>query len=88
MLAIIGKQFSQLLAVKKLIENGVGNSEIAQRLGIRPFFVGRYISQAKQYTMKQLDEAVHDCVEAEYSIKAGKAEDKYAVELLVLKYSM
>lgn len=88
LLAIIGKQFSQLLAVKKLIENGVGNSEIAQRLGIRPFFIGRYVSQAKQYTMKQLDEAVRDCVEAEYSIKAGKAEDKYAVELLILKYSM
>lgn len=88
LLAIIGKQFSQLLAVKKLLENGAGNSEIAQRLGIRPFFVGRYISQAKQYTSKQLDEAVQDCVEAEYSIKAGKSEDKYAVELLILKYSM
>lgn len=86
-LAIIGKQFAMLLAVKELLKDNAGNSEIAQKLGIRPFFVGRYITQAKQFSVKEIREAVQDCVETECSVKTGRSEDKYAVELLILKYS-
>lgn len=86
-LALIGRQFSQLLAVKDLQKAGAGNSEIAQRLGIRPFFMGRYASGAGHYTEEQLRQALEDCVCAENDVKSGKCEDKYAVELLLIKYS-
>ncbi len=86
-LALMGRQFSQLLAVKDMKQSGAGNSEIAGRLGIRPFFVGRYVSGAEHYTMQQLRQAVEDCVCAENNVKSGKCEDKYAVELLLVKYS-
>ena len=39
-------------------------------------------------TMKELKEAVKDCVNAENDIKSGRQEEKYAVELLIVKYSM
>lgn len=86
-LALLGKQFATLLAVKEMTESGHGNSVIAEKLGLRPFFVGKYISQSRSFTKKQLRQAVEDCVEADYSIKSGRMEDTYAVELIIMKYS-
>lgn len=86
-LALMGKHFSQLLAVKKLCNEGRGGSDIAGRLGIRPYFVGKYISQAKGYSEKALLEAVNDCADADYRIKSGQTEDKYALDILIVKYS-
>lgn len=88
LLALIGRHFSQLLAVRKLMEQGQSAQAIASRLGIRPYFIGKYVSQAKGYSYERLKEAVNDCIEAETSIKTGLREDKYAVELLIIKYSM
>ncbi len=87
-LALMGKQFSQLMAVRKLLEEGSSGSVIAERLGIRPYFINKYIAQAKGYTMDELRRAVVDCVEAEQGVKTGQTEDKYAVELLIVKYSI
>ena len=86
-LALIGRQFSQLLAVRKLMETESNSRIIAERLGIRPFFAGKYISQAKRYSVSELENAVNDCIETEYGVKNGRLEDKYGVELLIIKYS-
>lgn len=87
-LALIGRQFSQLMAVRRLLDDGQGSQAISERLGIRSFFVGKYIGQAKRYSAKELEQAVNDCVEAEFAVKSGRTEDKYAVEMLIIKYSM
>ena len=87
-LALLGRQFSQLMAVKDMKQSGAGNQEIAARLGIRPFFVGRYVAGAQHYTEEQLRQALEDCVSAESDVKSGRREDKYAVELLLVKYSV
>ena len=88
LLALIGRHFSQLLAVRKLMEQGQPGQVIAQRLGIRPYFINKYVAQAKGYTADKLKEAVNDCIEAETAVKTGQREDKYAVELLIIKYSI
>ena len=87
-LALMGKQFAQLMAVKTLYEEGYDGSSIAQKLGIRPYFISKYIAQTKSYTLDELKQAVDDCVDAEHRIKSGQTEDKYAVDLLIVKYSM
>jgi DNA polymerase-3 subunit delta len=48
--------------------------------------VGKYIAQAKKFTLKQLKEAMNDCIEADNSVKTGITDDKYAAELIILKY--
>ena len=87
-LALMGRQFAQLMAVKKLYAEGCDQGSIAQRLGIRPYFIGKYIAQTKGYSLAELKQAVDDCVDAEQRIKSGQTEDKYAVDLLIVKYSM
>ncbi len=85
-LVLLGKQFANLMAVKEMCENGNSNNVIAEKLGIRPFFVGKYIAQSKKFTLKQLREAMNDCIEADNSVKTGRTDDRYAAELIILKY--
>ena len=86
-LALLGRQFTQLYAVKGMKADGAGNQEIAARLGIRPYFIGKYVSGAAHYSGHELRQAIDDCVKAEKDIKSGICEDKYAVELIIVKYS-
>ena len=86
-LALIGRQFSQLFSVRKMLEEGCEGRIIAERLGIRSYFINKYISHARGFSVQQLKDAIVDCVEAENSIKTGKTEDKYTVEVLIIKYS-
>lgn len=87
-LTLIERQFAALLSVKDLSERGKSGQEIAARLGIRPFFVGRYVSQAKNFSAERLQQAVLDCVDAETAVKTGRTEEKYAVEIVIVKYSL
>ncbi len=87
-LALLARQFIILMGVREMIDAGHSNQAITQKLGLRPFFTGRYVAQAKCFTQKQLKAAVEDCAKAETGVKTGNAEDTYAVELLIIKYSM
>lgn len=86
-LALINRQFNLLMQVKDLLRLGKDKSEIASKTGLPPFFVGRYISQSKGFTMEQLRQAVEDSVQAEEDVKKGNMADKLSVELLIVKYS-
>ncbi len=85
-LVLLGKQFANLMAVKEMCVNGNSNNVIAEKLGIRQFFVSKYIAQSKKFTLKQLREAMNDCIEADNSVKTGRTDDRYAAELIILKY--
>ncbi len=87
-LALVGRQFSQLMAVRKLMDSGMNSQNIAARLGIRPYFISKNIAQAKGYSFEMLESAVNDCVETEALVKTGQLEEKYGVELLIIKYSL
>lgn len=86
-LALLGRQFATLMAVKEMAQAGHPAQVVAEKLGIRSYYIGKYISQSKSFTLKQLRQAVEDCVEADYSIKSGLMTDTYAVELVIMKYS-
>ena len=86
-LALLGRQFATLMAVKEMAQEGHPAQVVAEKLGIRSYYIGKYISQSKSFTLKQLRQAVEDCVEADYSIKSGLMTDTYAVELVIMKYS-
>lgn len=86
-LALINRQFNLLMQVKDLQRLGKVKAEIASKTGLPPFAVGKYISQAKGFTMTELYQALQDSVQAEEDVKMGKMADKLSVELLIVKYS-
>lgn len=86
-LALINRQFNLLMQVKDLVRLGRDKGEIASKTGLPPFVVGKYIAQAKGFTMEELRVALQDSVQAEEDVKMGKMADKLSVELLIVRYS-
>lgn len=86
-LFLIARQFNLLMQVKELQKLGYDSKTIGQKTGLYGFVVGKYISQAKRFTIEQLKEALQDCIETEESVKTGKINDRISIELLIVKYS-
>lgn len=86
-LFLLAKQFRQLLLTKKMSGEGASQNEIATRLGVPSFVVRNIAACARAYTVKELEQAVTDFVDAEEAVKTGRLGDVLSVELLIIKYS-
>lgn len=86
-LFLIGRQFNLLLQVKELKSKGYDNKLIAEKTGLRPFIVNKYLTQTGRFKKEELKEALSACVEADEAVKTGKMNDIMSVELLIIKYS-
>ena len=86
-LFLLARQFKLLLEVKGMEQKGYGRKEIAEKVGISPFVVGKYQVQAKAFQTKELREIIEDSVETEESVKTGRLTDTLGVELFIVKYS-
>ena len=53
-LYLLTRQFRILMEVKEMDRTGVPPKEIAAKVGIMPFLVGKYRAQAKAFTRKEL----------------------------------
>ena len=83
-LALLARQYNLLLQTKELKNHGFSDREIASKIGVPPFAVGKYISQASAFKSSQLREALEKCVQADADIKTGQMNDRMSIELLIL----
>ena len=60
---------------------------IAEKMTLKPFIAGKYMTQASGFDMEYLKQALKDCADADYSFKSGKMTDQMSVELLIVNYS-
>ena len=86
-LALIARQFNQLLLIKSLTAKGYDKNTVADKAKLSPYIAGRCMTQAKSFSLERLKEAVRDCAESEEAVKTGRISDVMSVELLILKYS-
>lgn len=86
-LYLITRHFNILLQVRELIINGHSASTIAQKVGIPPFTVNKYISQTKNFTNDQLTLALKTASDTEEQIKTGRIQEKIGVELMIIQFS-
>lgn len=86
-LYLLVRQFNGILQVKELTGAGRSQSEAAREMGVAPFVVGKYISQAKQFLAEELKQALRDFADIEEQVKTGRIADKIGVELMIVKYS-
>lgn len=84
-LFLIARQFNQILQVKEMMASGAGKAEIASKLKMQPFVVGKMMPQAKSFTRDQILSYVELCTDAEEAVKTGRLGDRLAVELLITK---
>jgi len=87
-LALIARQFNMLLQVKEMKQKGYPESTIASQTGLNAFYLKKkYIPQAAQFKLYQLEAALRTCVAAEESVKTGRMADILSVELLIVELS-
>ncbi|MCI8638386.1 MAG: DNA polymerase III subunit delta [Coprococcus sp.] len=86
-LYLLTRQFRILMEVKELERLGLPPKEMASKVGIMPFLVGKYRAQARAFSGKQLRGIVEAGVETEENVKTGKMQDVLSVELFLVKYS-
>ena len=84
-LVLITRNFMQLLKIRFALDTGTPEGQIASAFGTRPYFVKKYIAQARSFTKEQLLSCVRLCQEADTSIKTGKMRDKLATEMVILE---
>ena len=84
LLAMITRQYRNLLLTKEMQGQRRPQQEIGQRLNISSrFALGKVLEQAARYPPARLEPAYRRLLEADASIKAGIYRDELALELLV-----
>jgi len=86
-LYLIGRQFNQLLQIKELQAKQNHNKIIAEKIGLQPFVVNKYVVQADKFSTLALRDALEACVMADEDVKTGKLADRMSVELIIVRYS-
>ena len=84
LLAIIIRQYRNLLLAKEMLRQRRPTGEIGERLGITSrFALGKVVEQAGRYPPARLEASYRRLLEADASIKAGIYREELALELLV-----
>ena len=83
-LFLIARHCNILLQVKAMKNKGYGNKDMASSIGVPPFALGKYVTQAGKFKTARLKDAVVQCVEAEEAVKTGKMNDVMSVEILIM----
>ena len=84
----ITRQFNQLYQMKDLQSKGYPEHVIAERMGVRDFVVRKNNALCQHFSLAELRQAVEVCVEREEDVKTGHLNDRMAVELLIIRFSV
>lgn len=86
-LALIVRQFNQMLQIADLMESGLSSKAIASKVGLSPYIVGKYIPQVKKFTLKEMQDILKACAETDHNVKKGVMGAELGVELLIIDIS-
>jgi len=85
LLTMIVRQYRILLQVKDYAERGLRKGEIASALKLHPYPTQKAMSQARNYTPRQLESIYDRLLETDVAIKTGKLEANLALDMLVVE---
>ena len=83
LLAIIRKQYNQMLIISDMLSQGMNKKDIISALGIKPYAADKLIQSARRYTREQLEQYYDKCTKLEFDIKKGDIDDDIAIELII-----
>ena len=82
-LYLIGRQYNQLLQMRMFLAGRAGQKEIAEKLGIPAWSVGKQLPVARRYTEEQLRGMVEKITQTETDVKTGRLQEALCVELIL-----
>jgi len=84
-LALMVRQFRNLLLIKKLLQRHYNEKEIAQKLNLQPFVVSKGIKQCYKYTEQDLRVAMEKLLNTEVALKSTNVDARSLMERLVVE---
>lgn len=84
LMAMLARQVRILIQVSELQANRMTQDQIAKRLKLHPYVVKKGITQARNFSMRQLEKAHALLVETDWMIKTGEMEGVLALDMLVV----
>ena len=84
--AMINRQFKIVLQVKELLNKGLNNKVISDKLKLSLFIVNKSIKISRNFTESMIIDMLNYILESDYKIKKGLMRDTLAIEMLVSKY--
>lgn len=84
-LAMMARQYRNMLHYQLQKAAGVPEAEIAKRLGVPSFAVRRLASQTARETARSLKAKLDLCVETDYAIKSGKMREDAALDRAMMR---
>ncbi|MCR4891881.1 MAG: DNA polymerase III subunit delta [Lachnospiraceae bacterium] len=86
-LTLLARAFHNILKAKEVEGRRLSAREASAIIGIPPFAVSKYYAIGKKFSYSDLSRAIGDCLDAIEDVKAGRMNDKLAVELIIIRYS-
>lgn len=81
---LLTRQFQLLLEVQELVKKGMGKKQIAEKAGLHPFAVGKYMEQCRNFRKTELVAIMEEGAKFETDVKTGQLNDVMSVELFIL----
>ena len=84
MLSMIARHFRFILRIQELLKHNTGRNQIATQLGVRPFFVDNYITQARRIPEKLALNFYKKICDTDRDLKSFNWDKKKIAENLIL----
>lgn len=83
-LSMLAYQFRTLLAIRRGIDQGRGQAEMAGACGLKPYSVQKNYSHARRFSENYLRNALTRILATDFSIRQGKVDQRTGLMMLVL----
>ena len=84
-LALVTRQYRQMLYVRDMAEAGRSQAEIAAQMGMKPFAVGRLAARTRRMDAGMLKAQLTDCIRTEFAVKNGTTREDAALDMLLIR---
>ncbi len=85
LMALLVRQFRNMLYVKELGSQGYSPQQMASQLGLHPYAVKITGEQARKFSQERLASMLSELADLDYAMKTGRVEKTLGLELFLLK---
>lgn len=85
LMALLVRQFRNMLYVKELGSQGYSPQQMASQLGLHPYAVKITGEQARKFSQERLAAMLSELADLDYAMKTGRVEKSLGLELFLLR---
>lgn len=85
LMALMVRQFRNMLHVKELSSQGYSPQQMAGQLGLHPYAVKITAEQARKFSLERLASLLSELADLDYAMKTGQVDKTLGLELFLLK---